>query len=413
MKFLAKINRNYLIPFAIALVVVTVMGYVILKIIIEYGAKEKLLSKEYLIEQQIRNTGEIPNLHPIIEVQKAETEPDISSSLKRVTIRNEMEKEDEIYLEYSSKINIAGSWYVVKIRQSTFENEDLILILALTLFILLFSAFLISYFSTRKLNRTVWSGFEHNLHEIESYSLRLNTDILLQESDIEEFERLNNVITDFTSRLKSDYSLLKEFTENASHEIQTPLSIALMNLEEILQHDIKEDVFNKVVSVINSIKRLAALNQSLILLAKIENLQFGSHSEVSLNEIILRKKEELSAFLEAKNVKVEIKAEGDFLILMNEYLGDILIANLLTNAINHNIKGGIIKILIKPGILRICNTGENNKLTNKTVFNRFVSGNQKSPGLGLAIVRQICETNNLDAQYAKDKLHCFTISIKS
>ena len=413
MKFLTKINRNYLIAFAIVFLVMSVAGYFILRIIITQGAKERLLSKEYLVEQQIKNAGEIPNFHPVIEVQKTEKEPDMGPSFKNVTIWNEMEKEDEIFLEYSSKINIGNIWYIVRIRQSSFENEDIILILALTLFILLLSAFIISFLSTRRMNSTVWSGFEHNLHEIESYSFRLNKEISLERSDIEEFERLNIAVTDFTSRLKSDYLMLKEFTENASHEIQTPLSIALMNLEEILQHDIKEDVFKKVVTVINSLKRLTAINQSLILLAKIENMQFEKDSEVSLNEIILRKKEDLSAFIDAKNLDVEIKVEGNFLIRMNVYLSDILIGNLFTNAVNHNITGGMIRIFIKPDFLQICNTGENHTLTNKNIFNRFVSGNPKSPGLGLAIVRQICETHNLEVQYAKEELHCFTIRIKS
>lgn len=413
MKFLTKINRNYLIPFAIVFLAMSVAGYFILRIIITQGAKERLLSIEYLVEQQIKNTGEIPNLHSVIEVQKTEKEPDINPSFKKVTIWNEMEKENEIFLEYSSKINIGDSWYIVKIRQSSFENEDIILILALTLFILLSSVFMISFSSTRRMNRTAWSGFERNLHEIESYSFRLNKDISLERSDIEEFERLNIAVTDFTSRLKSDYLMLKEFTENASHEIQTPLSIALMNLEEILQHDLKEDVFKKVVTVINSLKRLTTLNQSLILLAKIENMQFKKGSEVSLNEIILRKKEDLSAFIDAKNLDVKIKAEGNFFIRMNVYLSDILIGNLFTNAINHNVTGGMIRIFIKPGFIQICNTGENHALTNKTIFNRFASGNPKSPGLGLAIVRQICETHNLEVQYAKEELHCFTIRIKS
>jgi signal transduction histidine kinase len=413
MKFLTKINRNYLIPFAIVFLVMSVAGYFILRIIITQGAKERLLSKEYLVEQQIKNTGEIPNLHPVIEVQKTEKEPDIGPSFKKVAIWDEMEKEDEIFLEYSSKINIGSTWYIVKIRQSSFENEDIILILALTLLILLSSAFMISFFSTRRMNRTAWSGFERNLHEIESYSFRLNKDFSLEGSDIEEFERLNIAVTDFTSRLKSDYLILKEFTENASHEIQTPLSIALMNLEEILQQDIREDVFKTVVTVINSLKRLTALNQSLILLAKIENKQFENDSEVSLNEIILRKKDDLSAFIDAKSLDVEIKAEGNFSVRMNAYLSDILVGNLFTNAVNHNVTGGTIRIFIKPGILQICNSGENHSLTNKTIFNRFVSGNSKSPGLGLAIVRQICETHNLEVQYVKEELHCFTVRNQS
>jgi len=413
MKFLKKINLNYLIPLTLVLLIVSVAGYFILRIIITYGAKERLLSKEYLVEQQIKNTGEIPNLHPVIEVQKTEIKPDINPSFKKVTIWNEMEKEDEKFIEYSSGINIGSSWYIVKIRQSSFENEDILLILALTLFILLLSAFMISFLSTRRMNRTVWSGFERNLHEIENYSLRINKDISLERSDIEEFERLNIAVKDLTFRLKSDYLMLKEFTENASHEIQTPLSIALMNLEEILQLDIREDVFKKVVTVINSLKRLTKLNQSLILLAKIDNMQFEKDTEISLNEIILRKKEDLSAFIDAKNLDVEIRDEGNFLIRMDVYLSEILIGNLFTNAVDHNITNGIVRVFIKPGFLQICNTGENHALTDKNIFNRFVSGNKKSPGLGLAIVRQICETHNLDVHYVKDELHCFTIRIKT
>ena len=98
MKFLTKINRNYLIAFAIVFLVMSVAGYFILRIIITQGARERLLSKEYLIEQQIKNTGEIPNLYPLIEVQKTEKEPGLNHSFKKVTIWNEMEKEDEIFL---------------------------------------------------------------------------------------------------------------------------------------------------------------------------------------------------------------------------------------------------------------------------------------------------------------------------
>lgn len=208
--------------------------------------------------------------------------------------------------------------------------------------------------------------------------------------------------------------MLKEFTENASHEIQTPLSVALMNLEEILQHDIREDLFKKVVTVINSLKRLNLLNQSLILLAKIENNQFEATTHISLNELIAKKTGEFTAFLKRKNLKVEINTDGDFKVKINEYLSDILVSNLLSNAINHNIPGGVIRMTFGPDSFKICNTGLENSLTNDTVFNRFTSGTSKSTGLGLAIVRQICETNKLDIRYIKDRdYHCFIIKNKS
>jgi len=143
MKFLTRINRNYLILFALIMAGVTVAGYLILHIIIMREAKEKLLTKEYLIEKQIRDTGKIPNLHPIIAVEKTDDNELIKPLFREVVIRNELENENEIFLEYSNKIKINDSYYLIKLRQSAFENEDLVLILALTLFTLLASAFII------------------------------------------------------------------------------------------------------------------------------------------------------------------------------------------------------------------------------------------------------------------------------
>jgi hypothetical protein len=68
---------------------------------------------------------------------------------------------------------------------------------------------------------------------------------------------------------------------------------------------------------------------------------------------------------------------------------------------------------MKNGSLEICNTGEDNSLTDETIFNRFVSGNPKTYGLWLAIVRKICETHNLEVNYFWDELHSFVLKIKS
>ncbi|MFZ0473760.1 MAG: hypothetical protein WAL94_14180, partial [Bacteroidales bacterium] len=110
MKFLTRINRNYLILFALILAGVTIAGYLILHIIIIRDAKENLLTKEYLIEKQILNTGEIPNLHPIIEVQKTDDKKIIESSFRKVVIWNELENENETFLEYSNKVKINDSY---------------------------------------------------------------------------------------------------------------------------------------------------------------------------------------------------------------------------------------------------------------------------------------------------------------
>jgi len=412
MKFLTKINRNYFILLTLILLLSSFGGYFIVQAIIVNETKESLLKKEVLIINQIRETGEIPTIYPIVEVKKIHRKTIEKPLFKKIHIKDELEDELEPFLEYSNKVKINDSYYLIKLRQSTFENKDLIIVLALTLFVLLSSAFGISFFISKKMNKTIWSDFEHNLQEIENFNLKENKNIYLLKSDIEEFNRLNKVIKNLTKKLKTDYLSLKEFTENASHEIQTPLSIVLLNLEEVLQQDLTKEIFKKIVSSINAIKRLSTLNQSLILLTKIENRQFIADKTISFNDLVKRKLQEFASLVETKKLNVEFHIEQDFVLKMNDQLAELLVNNLLSNAINHNIKGGKIQISIKKKTIKICNTGKTNSLTDETIFNRFASGNLKSYGLGLAIVKNICETHDLEIHYLKNEFHCFTINPK-
>ena len=412
MKFLTKINRNYFFLLTLILLAVSISGYFIIQAIILNDAKESLLEREFLIKKHILKTGEIPNIYPTVEVKIIDRRVTDKPQFKEVEIENELEKELEPFLEYSSQVKIGDWYYSIKLRQSSFERADLALILALFLFILLLSAFAISYLITGKMNKSIWAQFEHNLGEIEKFSFHEKQKLNLIKTDIEEFDRLDKVVTDLTEKLRSDYFSLKEFTENASHEIQTPLSIVLLNLEEVLQQDLNSETFQKVVSSINAIKRLSSLNQSLILLTKIENRQFKAEQVIILNDIVRRKISEFEPFFETKKLNVELHSEQDFKMIINEQLAELLIGNLLTNAVNHNIQGGRIHISIQENKLEIYNTGEENSLTDNTIFNRFAKSNSKSFGLGLAIVKNICETYNLEIHYHKNDFHCFIITSK-
>lgn len=412
MKFLTKINRNYFFLLTMVLLGITIAGYFILQAIVLDETKESLLGKEYLIKKQIKETGEIPNIYPIVEVTRIDHKAIEKPIFKEIYIQNELEDELEPFLEYSNQLKIGETYYSIKLRQSTFESEDLKIILALTLFILLISAFGIVFFVTKRMNKTIWYDFEGNLIAIEQFNFTENKNLNLIKSDIEEFDRLNTAIKNLTEKLKSDYLSLKEFTENASHEIQTPLSIVLLNLEEVLQQELNQETFKKVVSSINAVKRLSTLNQSLILLTKIENMQFKAENTLSLNDIIQKKMQEFASLFESKKLNVRIQGEQIFLVKINDQLAEVLINNLLSNAINHNIEGGIIQISVNENELKICNSGEINSLQDEFIFKRFTKGHSTSFGLGLSIVKKICETHNLEVNYQKNELHCFTIQPK-
>ncbi len=191
MKFLTKINRNYFFLLTMVLLGITIAGYFILQAIVLDETKESLLGKEYLIKKQIKETGEIPNIYPIVEVTRIDHKAIEKPIFKEIYIQNELEDELEPFLEYSNQLKIGETYYSIKLRQSTFESEDLKIILALTLFILLISAFGIVFFVTKRMNKTIWYDFEGNLIAIEQFNFTENKNLNLIKSDIEEFDRLN------------------------------------------------------------------------------------------------------------------------------------------------------------------------------------------------------------------------------
>ncbi|MCB8994158.1 MAG: HAMP domain-containing histidine kinase [Bacteroidales bacterium] len=413
MKFLSKINRNYLILFAASLLLVSVSGYFLLQLIFQKEAKEKLLEKVDLVSNVIINTQELPNFYPLIETRIIPGDSIAEPCFRKVNIYDKAEDEMEVYLELVKQVKIGDNNYSVKVRQSAVENEDLILILALFIFVLLLAAFGISFYISRKVNSSVWADFEYNLQQIENYNFEKHDPLSLTKSQIEEFNRLNEAVNKLTEKLKNDYNSLKEFSENASHELQTPLAIVMMQLDEILQSELPKDSFTKVVTAINSIKKLSRLSKSLTWLIKIENRQFKQEAELNINDIVNLKKEEYSGLLSSKKIQLVVHEEEIFRVKMNKELAEILIANLLSNAINHNIEEGTIQISIRENEFRICNTGINNPLDNDTIFERFSKAGSTSFGLGLAIVKRICDTHELLINYSQNDIHCFSIIPKN
>jgi signal transduction histidine kinase len=189
------------------------------------------------------------------------------------------------------------------------------------------------------------------------------------------------------------------------------LAIVLLNLEELLQQPLNEDAFKKTITSINALKRLSHLNQSLLLLAKIENNQFSAEENVDMNEVLQRKLIEFEPLLHAKKITVEWNEKAACFWKINKYLAEILINNLLSNAVNHNIPRGNITIRTKNDEFLICNTGIKGQFSDETIFNRFVKGDSKSHGLGLAIVKQICATHNAAIHYEQKERHCFKLTL--
>ena len=273
---------------------------------------------------------------------------------------------------------------------------------------------LISNVIINRINFKIWNPFYTNLGRLKEFSASDKEEINLIQSDIDELRDLNNTLTSLTNRIRTDYRQLKEFSENASHELQTPLSIIKVKIESLLQDEqLEKEKVAKLQSIYRMINRLSRLNQSLTLLSKLESIEYEKKDNIFLKEFLVKKVLEFLEIAEAKGVTIKENYYSRKTLSINADLLDILISNLLSNAVRYNVENGIIEIDLTDDKLVIKNTGAPPAKTPAKMFERFEKGDTTggSSGLGLTIVKQICNMNKFDIQYTfKDTLHIIQIT---
>jgi signal transduction histidine kinase len=258
----------------------------------------------------------------------------------------------------------------------------------------------------------LWRPFYETIHAIRNFKLGGTTSILFPATQIEEFGFMNMSLKEATEKAEKDYLLLKEFTENASHELQTPLSIIRAKLDLLIQDDGLSQKQSEITrSAYGAVKKLSRLNQSMLLLAKIENRQFKDVEEIQLNERLEEKLEQFQELWQSREISVESRIE-EATIKANPELIDVLLNNLFSNASNHNVPRGSIDVVLRRNQLVISNAGLPVPLDASRLYHRFYKAAQYSSGngLGLSIVKQICDVSSITPGYSfvKDK-HVFTM----
>jgi signal transduction histidine kinase len=227
---------------------------------------------------------------------------------------------------------MGDQYFHVTIRKSLLESDKLLKYLTATILILLSVAFSIMYFFQRRNSKKIWKPFYHTLLKIKSFELAKDKDLELQSGGIYEFDELNLVLQKMSRKMRRDYKGLKEFTENASHEMQTPLSLINIRAEELIQSKtLTEKELYLINDIHNSSARISKLTQSLLLLSKIENEQFVEKEVVDFNHLLQFKISEFEEIFHHSQLKINYEKKENFLFEMNGDLADILLKNIFLN----------------------------------------------------------------------------------
>lgn len=305
-----------------------------------------------------------------------------------------------------------GNHYKIKLITSMVEEDDQIE----NLFIYLVGLYLVLILSIVILNnlvmKKVWKPFYTLIDRLKGFRIEKDDPIQQEPTDIVEFKLLNESVERLTEKSRDSYIAQKEFIENAAHELQTPLAIAINKLELLLEKNELSGVQTQEIgAVLDNLTRLTRLNKSLLLLSKIDNKQYLEEACIDVNALVDTITADFSDFAEHRDIHLKVSSNASVSCVMNKDLAIIMISNLIKNAILHGETGKTVYIYIEEGIVTIKNYGTNSALNSDSLFKRFKksSTDSRSTGLGLAISKAIADKYHLQLQYSFDDQHVFTL----
>lgn len=331
------------------------------------------------------------------------------------TVYIELEDEDEPVRVMCTAFRMPdGQYYELKLMISILERDDMVEAMLWYLGAL----FLLFLICTSIGIQLVLKGVFRPLHRLLDWlhCIQPGKEVppLDNPTKIREFRQLSDAALDMGNRSYKAYEEQKQFIENASHELQTPLAIVRGKVELLAESEgMTEQQMEQLDEIYATLGRAVKLNKSLLLLSRIENGQYTEMEDVSVDEILDELLPDLMDIYEHKQViLIRKREEQPFIIRCNHSLAQILVSNLVKNSLLHNREGGELQVLTTPTSLVIKNTGDV-PLDGEKLFRRFyhgMDGKKDSTGLGLAIARSIALSSSLKLTYEwQDGMHTFRL----
>ncbi len=421
MKLFTKFLLIYLAVSVVVLGIGGIISYHIIKDEIDKELKFEFLDRidrvTYLLEQgktfaKFREIDQDENLVIVPLDTFKENNTQVSDTL----IWDDRFEREEKNVKVSAFRNINDTTYFISTYGNMIESDDVreavISILLWILGLQVLGAAGIGFVVSGPL----FKPFRKTLKRIQNFQINEKQYLKAEPTNVKEFRDLNIFVEEMTKKAVSDFNNLKEFAENASHELQTPVAIAKGKLELLTETNLNEQQYSYVEKLETTLNKLSRLNDSLALLTKIENHEFSTNETVNISKIVKDGIDAFQELLSLNNLQLVTDISDSTILKIHPSLAEIMWSNLFRNAITHNIQNGEINISLNTDYLEISNTGKELTTDPSVLFERFKKGEQNSEsiGLGLSIVKRIVDQNEMLISYTSEKnRHTIRISLKS
>ncbi|MDR9417564.1 sensor histidine kinase [Gracilimonas sp.] len=420
-----KLNSKILISNALLslfMLIVTSLGtYYVVNTTIYDELDFHLLQHKFDIQQQLQkdpeSLDEIRKLGGLGSYEWVEIhnfDQSISIGLNNIstvdTVRNpDVSTLAESYRKLTTTLSVGNDIYLLEIYEEVAAWDKISMTVILSVLAALFIWVVLLYIVNQFVFGKVLAPFYDTVDRLEHISSPSQVGEPFPEPNTYEIRVLNTALNTMLTQIKSSFDDQRKFIQNASHELLTPLSIIRQKAEKMISDadNLAPNSIERLHEIQQTAVRLTRLSNALLLISRVENRQFEMDNEIDVAQVTNQVLSELKDFIQIKDLQVDKDLNQNIRLSGNKELIHSALYNIIQNAIKFSPNGGSVRIYLKTNdsgrtILSVSDEGPGipEDLIQK-IFDRFKKGenisdhNNSSPGLGLSIVKSICELHNL------------------
>jgi len=239
-----KLSAHYNKASIIISVSVLLISGIIYYLIINHIAREQLdsdLGEEFgEVVDYVNQNGRLPKQADFDEDVTTFTKTEVTNFSARfydTPYNNPKEKKTEEGRAVSALVKVNGQGYIVTIVESRENTEYLIQIISAITLALTAVLLCVMIITNRFVLNGLWKPFYYILQQVKKFNVADTGKISTIVSNVDEFKDLSDAVEKMSSRVTTDYQGLKTFTENASHEMMTPLAVITSKLDMLIQDE--------------------------------------------------------------------------------------------------------------------------------------------------------------------------------
>ncbi|MCK5344260.1 MAG: HAMP domain-containing histidine kinase, partial [Candidatus Heimdallarchaeota archaeon] len=208
------------------------------------------------------------------------------------------------------------------------------------------------------LSGSLFKPFNKILSQMRTYKVGSGAGIKSVNTTTTEFRKMQQLYHEMVDRIENDYRNLKEYTEDMAHEIQTPLTVIRNKTENLIADEALMKQHASTIKIIyDETNHISKLGNTLNLLTKIENQEFSKIERIPTYAVIEKHIESISEVARLKSLNIERELSEQHILFIDPFLLDIVLKNLLRNALRYGNLDGPITIKTTADSFSVSNYG--------------------------------------------------------